>query len=148
MMRKSSTLAGTFMPGYSVRHAGSSSSSGPGSRTAPESECAPTDAAFSSTHTLTSGLSCFRRIAHASPAGPAPTITTSYCRCSRSIASDAPPVSLIRRRSLRLHADGAVEADGGAIQHRDLEHARDQLREFLGFAEARRERHLRRDRKS
>src|SRR5215472_11562929 len=149
-MRKSSAAAGTFMPGYSLAHSGSSSSSGPGSSTAPESACAPTVAAFSSTHTLTSGFFCLRRMAQASPAGPAPTITTSYCMTSRSIASVDVLDSLIavtrRPRLLRLHADRAVQADGLTVEHRDLEHARHELREFLRPAEARGERHLRGER--
>ena len=129
-MRKSSTAAGTFMPGYSLRHSGSSCSSGPGSITAPESECAPTAEAFSSTQMLAVGFSCFRRMAHARPAGPAPTMTTSYSMTSRSIAC----ASLTRRprsspvatvgRLFRLHPDRAVQADGLAVEHGDLEDAR------------------------
>jgi hypothetical protein len=52
---------------------------------APESKCAPTSAPFSSTQTDSSGLSCFNRIAQDNPAGPAPTITTSYAMLSRSV---------------------------------------------------------------
>src|SRR5579862_4070349 len=141
-MRKSSSVAGTFMPGYSLRHSGSSASSGPGSSTAPESDCAPTADAFSSTHTFSSGLSCFRRMAQARPAGPAPTMTTSYCMTSRSIPwmsltvapslrSSLPGALPARRALLRLHADRAVDADRLAVDHRDLAHRRDQLREFL-----------------
>ena len=44
--------------------------------TAPERMCAPTSEPFSTTTTLVSGESCLSRIAAASPAGPAPTITT------------------------------------------------------------------------
>ena len=125
-MRKSSSVAGTFMPGYSLCHSGSSSSSGPGSSTAPESEWAPTAEAFSSTQMLTSGLSCFSRMAHARPAGPAPTMTTSYCMTSRSIPS-VTRVPLPRRKCsgalFRLHADRAIQADGLAVEHRDLAHA-------------------------
>jgi hypothetical protein len=85
--RTSSAAAGTFMPVYSLRQFGSSFSSAAGSSTAPERECAPTDEAFSSTQMFVSGLSCFRRIAQARPAGPAPTITTSYSMTSRSVIS-------------------------------------------------------------
>src|SRR6476469_2399310 len=147
-MRKSSTVAGTFMPGYSLCHSGSSCSSGPGSSTAPESECAPTAEAFSSTHTLADGFSCFRRMAHASPAGPAPTMTTSYCMTSRSIAC----ASLTRRprsspcryrgRLLRLHPDRAVQADGLPVEHGDFDDARHQLRELFGLAQPCREGYL------
>ena len=49
--------------------------------TAPDRMCAPTAEPFSSTTTDSSlpasAASCFRRIAAASPAGPAPTMTTS-----------------------------------------------------------------------
>src|SRR5688572_24361647 len=83
--RTSSSTAGTFMPVYSVRQFGNNCSSGPDSSTAPDSECAPTAEPFSRTQTLRSALSCFSRIAHARPAGPAPTITTSYSITSRSV---------------------------------------------------------------
>jgi hypothetical protein len=56
---------------------GNSSSIARGSITAPERMCAPGSEPFSSTTTLASGASCFNRIAVASPAGPAPTTTTS-----------------------------------------------------------------------
>jgi hypothetical protein len=85
--RTSSSAAGTFMPVYSLRQFGSSFSSAAGSSTAPESECAPTAEAFSSTQMLLSGLSCFRRMAQARPAGPAPTTTMSYSITSRSVIS-------------------------------------------------------------
>ena len=87
--RNSSRFAGTQMPGGDWRQSGSSASSGPGSITAPESECAPTAEPFSSTQTLRSGLSCLRRMAHARPAGPAPTIATSYSITSRSMVASA-----------------------------------------------------------
>src|SRR6185437_7793225 len=82
--RNSSRLAGTQMAGGLERHSGASASSGAGSITAPESACAPTDAPFSSRQTVRSGLSCLRRMAHARPPGPAPTIATSYSITSRS----------------------------------------------------------------
>src|SRR4029077_716611 len=127
-MRKSSCVAVTFMPGYSLRHSGRRSSRGPGSSTAPESAWAPTAEAFSSTQILTCGFSCFSRMAHASPAGPAPTMTTSYCMTSRSIPS-LTPVPLqdsVAALLFRLHADRAIQADRLAVEHRDLAHARDQ----------------------
>src|SRR5262249_36376632 len=61
-----------------------------GSITAPERMCAPTSEPFSTTTTVVSGESCLSRSAAASPAGPAPTITTS-----NSIASRAGSSSLI-----------------------------------------------------
>src|SRR6185312_3290737 len=67
------------------RQPGSRASSGCGSITAPDRICAPIVEAFSMTHTLTSGLSCFRRIANDRPDGPAPTTTTSYSMVSRSL---------------------------------------------------------------
>jgi len=66
-----------------------------GSRTAPERICAPTSEPFSSTTTLQSASSCLRRIAADKPAGPAPTITTSYSILSRS--GLVIPFSLISR---------------------------------------------------
>ena len=56
---------------------GKSSVSACGSMTAPEMMWAPGSEPFSSTTTESSGSSCFRRMAVVSPAGPAPTITTS-----------------------------------------------------------------------
>src|ERR1700680_4631952 len=140
-MRKSSSAAGTLMPGYSLAHSGSSCSRGPGSSTAPDSEWAPTAEAFSSTQTLAAALSCFRRMAHARPAGPAPTTRTSYCMTSRSIA----PVALLASATsclFRLHADRPIQPDGLAVQHRNLKHARDQLGELFRPAEPRGKRDL------
>src|SRR3974390_2827854 len=83
----SSRAAGTQIAGGVRRQSGSSASSGPGSRTQPDNECAPTAAPFSSTQTLRSDLSCLSLIAQARPAGPPPTISTSYSIWSRSIRS-------------------------------------------------------------
>ena len=62
-----------------------------GSITAPDRMWAPTSEPFSSTATEisdpASAASCFRRMAAASPAGPAPTTTTSYSIASRSASS-------------------------------------------------------------
>src|SRR5688572_1164673 len=126
--RTSSSAAGTFMPVYSLRQFGSSFSNAAGSSTAPESECAPTDEAFSSTQMFVSGLSCLRRIAQARPAGPAPTMTTSYSITSRSV---------MRGLSLRRHADRAVEADRFAVEHAVLADVCDQRRVLFGTAETR-----------
>src|SRR4051794_29474076 len=57
--------------------------------TAPERMWAPTSEPFSTTTTPISGDSCLRRIAAASPAGPAPTITTSNSIASRAGSSSA-----------------------------------------------------------
>ena len=66
---------------------GNSSSSARGSMTAPDRMCAPSSPPFSSTQTDTSwpfsAASCFRRIAADKPAGPPPTMTTSYSIASR-----------------------------------------------------------------
>src|SRR6266436_6957743 len=60
-----------------------------GSMIAPERICAPTSEPFSTTTTVKSGESCLSRIAAASPAGPAPTITTSNSIASRAGSSSA-----------------------------------------------------------
>ena len=74
-------VTGTVRGLSSSFQSGSNSSSAFGSTTAPERMCAPTSEPFSRMQTLSSRpasfASCFRRIAAASPAGPAPTITTS-----------------------------------------------------------------------
>src|SRR5690242_1718367 len=132
--RNESRLAGTQMAGGDCRHSGSNASSGPGSMTAPESECAPTAEPFSRMQILSSGLSCFSRMAHARPAGPAPTIAMSYSITSRSTVTR---LFLL----LGLHTDGAVQADGFAVQHRILEDGGHELRELFGLAEAFGERH-------
>src|SRR5262249_9794276 len=59
-------------------------SSAIGSMTAPERIWAPTSEPFSTTTTPMSGDSCLSLIAAASPAGPAPTITTSNSIDSRA----------------------------------------------------------------
>jgi hypothetical protein len=51
--------------------------------TAPDRECAPRLAAFSSTQIFKAGLSCFSLMAQDNPAGPAPTMATSYSMTSR-----------------------------------------------------------------
>ena len=84
----SGSLTGTCARGQPCsRHSGSSSSSERGSITAPDRICAPTSDPFSRMHTLisppASAASCFSRIAADRPAGPAPTITTSYSIASR-----------------------------------------------------------------
>jgi hypothetical protein len=53
--------------------------------TAPDKICAPTSDPFSNMQTLVSGDCCLMRIAADKPAGPAPTITTSYGIDSRSL---------------------------------------------------------------
>src|SRR6185312_609147 len=131
--RNSFRTAGTQISGGESRHSGASASSGPGSITAPDRACAPTAAAFSSTQTLRSCCNCFNRMAHDSPAGPAPTITTSYSMTSRWMSFCSGAEAFI---SGGLNADCAIEADGLAVQHRDLEGGDDELRELLGFAEA------------
>ena len=85
--QNSSSFAGTQIGGGLSRQPGSRASSGSGSITAPERICAPMVLDFSITQTLMSGLICLRRIANARPAGPAPTVTTSYSITSRSVAS-------------------------------------------------------------
>ena len=82
--QNSSSVAGTQIGGGFSRQPGSSSSSGPGSITAPDRTWAPMVEAFSITQTVVSGDFCFNRMAKDRPAGPAPTTTTSYSITSRS----------------------------------------------------------------
>ena len=63
---------------------GNSSFNAVGSKTAPDKICAPTSEPFSTTQTEYSGLICFSLQAAESPAGPAPTTTTSYSMDSRA----------------------------------------------------------------
>ncbi len=83
--RKRSSVASVESGGSSSRQPGNSSSSARGSMTAPEMMWAPTSLPFSTTQTPSSGCSCLRRMAAASPAGPAPTINTSNSIVSRSV---------------------------------------------------------------
>ena len=82
---------------------GNSSSNARGSNTLPETTWAPTSLAFSSKQTEISlpvvSSNCLRRIAAASPAGPPPTMTTSYSMLSRSIGSSSPSTVLERPRA-------------------------------------------------
>ena len=64
---------------------GNNSSNAFVSNTFPDKICAPISDAFSKTHTLVSGLSCFNLIAAERPDGPPPTITTSYSITSLDI---------------------------------------------------------------
>src|SRR5262249_22707684 len=72
-----------------LRQSGSRRSRPTGSITAPDRMWAPTSEPFSTTTPLMSGASCLRRIAAASPAGPAPTTTTSKSMPSRAGSSSA-----------------------------------------------------------
>ncbi|GIW56984.1 MAG: hypothetical protein KatS3mg082_3388 [Nitrospiraceae bacterium] len=91
--RNRSSFAGVVSGAPRSFQSGSSSFRDLGSRTAPERMCAPTSEPFSSTTIERSvpfaSASCFRRIAAVSPAGPAPTITTSTSMLSRSISAMA-----------------------------------------------------------
>src|SRR5260221_2816918 len=60
-----------------------------GSVTAHEMIGSPTSEPFTTTTTVKAGESCLSRIAAASPAGPAPTITTSNSIASRAGSSSA-----------------------------------------------------------
>ncbi len=86
----SSRAAGTQIGGGFLPHSGNSAFKGSGSITAPDRICAPIVEAFSITQTRISGLSCLSRMAKASPAGPAPTVTTSYSIDSRSLIGGIP----------------------------------------------------------
>src|SRR3954447_26198125 len=117
-----------------------SSSRAIGSMTAPERICAPTSLPFSRMQTESSRpaslASCLRRIAAVRPAGPPPTITTSYCMDSRCIRSLAVPVSRFssqrEHHSTRLPCpflDRAVNAGEGRAVGGEVEP--------IGIAEAR-----------
>src|SRR6516162_436787 len=86
---KRSSLTCVLIGLSSLRQSGISWSRPMGSITAPERMCAPTSEHFSTTTTVVSGESCLSRIAAASPAGPAPTITTSNSIASRAGSSSA-----------------------------------------------------------
>src|SRR3954470_5339534 len=87
--RKRSSVTAVLRGAPLSFQSGKSSASPRGSITAPERICAPTSDPFSTTQTeksLPFSLhSCFKRIAVASPDGPAPTTTTSYSITSRSL---------------------------------------------------------------
>ena len=83
----SSPLTGWFSGAPFSFQPGNNSVIARGSITAPLRMCAPGSEPFSSTTTeisaFFSAASCFRRMAADSPAGPAPTTTTSYSIDSR-----------------------------------------------------------------
>ncbi len=89
--------------------------------TAPDRMCAPTSEPFSTTQTEisfpSSAARCFRRIAALRPAGPAPTITTSYSIDSRDMpcplanASRCAPFAAL---GTVLKGPGAAVNAGGA----------------------------------
>ena len=94
-----SSLTGQLSGAPFSRQSGSSSFRAFGSMTAPARMCAPTSEPFSTTQTLISrpsfSASCFRWMAALSPAGPAPTITASYCILSRSMVCSMFVCSLV-----------------------------------------------------
>ena len=85
-----------------VSQSGNSSVNARGSKTLPLKICAPTSAPLSTTQTFSSMsfsiASCFSRMAALKPAGPAPTVTTSYSICS--LGSDTELVEHILRDEL------------------------------------------------
>ena len=106
--QNSSRVAGTQISGGVSRQPGSIASSGPGSSAQPEIRCAPIVEAFSSRQTLRSGCNSFSRMAHARPAGPAPTITTSYSMTSRSVTALLPPRTAEVRARCRRSSQGRL----------------------------------------
>ena len=86
---KRSSVTGVLSGAPTACQSGKSSFIACGSMMAPERMCAPISEPFSSRQTETSfplcAASCFSRIAAARPAGPPPTITTSYSIASRSM---------------------------------------------------------------
>jgi len=89
-MKNLSSVTGVFSGQPLSSQSGISSAIALGSITAPDRICAPTSEPFSRTATLISAPACSaswrRRMPAARPAGPAPTITTSYSMDSRSIS--------------------------------------------------------------
>src|SRR6201996_5014009 len=85
--RKRSSVTSTVSGAPFSFQSGISSVIARGSITAPDRICAPISEPFSSTQTPSStpfsAARCFRRIAADRPAGPPPTITTSYSIDSR-----------------------------------------------------------------
>jgi hypothetical protein len=79
----SSAVTGCLSGAPRSFQSGNSSFIARGSITAPLRMCAPGSEPFSSTTTDSAASICLRRIAVARPAGPAPTITTSYSMLSR-----------------------------------------------------------------
>ena len=75
---KSSEVTLVFIGVSSSLQLGISSSIALVSKTFPLKICAPTSGAFSKIQIDNSSLSCFNLMAEERPAGPAPTITTSY----------------------------------------------------------------------
>src|SRR5947207_15169083 len=114
-----------------------------GSITAPERICAPTSEPFSRTQTEMSVAICFARIAAASPAGPAPTMTMSYCidsRAMRRIIIGAPMESLRSPLRRLVHTEripirwGDMDAMGhvnNTVYFRYMEQARVEWLESL-----------------
>src|ERR671914_1143445 len=115
--RKRSSLTGTLSGAPFSFQSGMSSASARGSITAPERMCAPTSEPFSSTHTEMSGESCFSRIAAASPAGPPPTTTTSYCMDSRLIARNYNQSPMDERKQVHVERIAIRWGDMDAMGH-------------------------------
>jgi hypothetical protein len=63
------------------------------------------------------GLSCFRRIAAESPAGPAPTISTSNSMLSRAVSliSDRPPFWRVLNAEAPAGVEGCMEMDAALL---------------------------------
>src|SRR3569833_2867965 len=93
------SVTGTVSGAPRSFQSGMSSLSAIGSTTAPDRMRAPISLPFSRMQTESSRLaafaSCFSRMAALRPAGPPPTITTSYCMDSRSL--------MVLRRVLPRH---------------------------------------------
>src|SRR6516165_9834690 len=84
--------------------------------TAPERMWAPTSEPFSTMTTDFSGASCLSRIAAASPAGPAPTITVSNSIASRGGSCDVfTSCACCTRLLLNPRQQGPIVHESGAL---------------------------------
>ena len=104
-----SFLTGVLRGAPNSSQLGMSSLRALGSNTLPDKICAPTSEPFSTTH-IESSLdcsfaSCLSLIAVDSPAGPAPTTTTSYSIDSLSIFSILLFICIERASSYRIRTD-------------------------------------------
>ena len=95
-IRNLSRVTGVSSGAPLASQSGKSSFRAFGSMTAPDRMWAPTSEPFSSTATLISLpafiASCFSRMAADRPAGPPPTITTSYSIASRGSSGTSAPI--------------------------------------------------------
>src|SRR5581483_4455423 len=132
--------------GASFSKPGSSSRMERGSSSAPERQCWPSSRAFSSTQMLSleswnSGfrelcwsMSCDKRRAQASPAGPPPMMTTSASMCGRSMPERGVRKVIIREEVSRFHVSSFTWPTGQVARfHVSSFTGRSQLDRFQSF---------------